>query len=129
MMGNALAGDLFGGPVFSSNQSIVACEIVNVSNAPVHITSKSIFDKLGVNLSLNGDTCGSTLSAFNVCYYFVSITGARAFTPALSTSSNQMPAYERPPMLAPRRTLRSANRKCVRSSFLTKNRHVNNDKG
>jgi hypothetical protein len=43
MTGNALAGDLFGGPVFSSNQSIVACEIVNVSNAPVNISSKSIF--------------------------------------------------------------------------------------
>ena len=76
MMGNALAGDLFGGPVFSGNQSIVACEIVNVSNAPVHITSEAIFDKLGVNLSFNGDTCGSALSAFKACYYFVSVTGS-----------------------------------------------------
>jgi hypothetical protein len=76
MIGNAMAGDLFGGPVFSGNQSIIACEIVNVSNVPVNISAQSIFDKSGVNLPFNGNTCGSTLPAFQACFYFVSgLTG------------------------------------------------------
>jgi len=76
MVGTAMAGDLFSGPVFSGNQSIVACEIVNVSNAPVTITGKSIFNKSGVNLSLDGNTCGSTLPAFQACFYAVTgLTG------------------------------------------------------
>lgn len=75
MIGNTMAGDLFSGPVFSGNQSIVACEIVNVSSVPVNISAKSIFNKSGVNLPIN-NTCGSTLPAFQACFYFVSgLTG------------------------------------------------------
>lgn len=71
MVSSAVAGDLFGGPVFSSNQVFAACELTNITNAPVTITAKSIFNKAGVNLGFASDTCGPTLAAFRSCAYWV----------------------------------------------------------
>lgn len=77
---SAMAGDLFGGPVFSSNQTLVACEITNVTSAPVTITSKSIFNKSAVNLSFLGDTCTATLAAFSSCYYAANVPASSVHT-------------------------------------------------
>jgi hypothetical protein len=71
MVGSAMAGDLFSGPVFSANQVFATCEITNVTNAPVTISGKSIFNKLGVNLALTANTCGPTLAPFNSCAYWI----------------------------------------------------------
>lgn len=67
------SGLVYGGP----DQTHAACQVVNLSNAPITFVKKQIVGHFGGLLPLNFDDCGTALAPNGVCTFQAATPGSQ----------------------------------------------------
>jgi hypothetical protein len=67
------SGVVYGGP----DQTHVACEVVNLSNAPITFVKKQIIGHFNGSLPLNFDDCGTALAPNRICTFQAATPGSQ----------------------------------------------------